>query len=263
MNHLENDLSNEQVLLNSDQSFWPGTTSANALNISLLACETRPRPSPCLCRRFLAHLVSSPVRRARTVVRMECAAMMCNCLMLECHVWCDPRVCKSSSVSSHSVWRLHSHIHELLLLTTPSLSLLNSVQCVSPARVASQPRPPRGPSRARRLLSVLLSASSSRHEESVSIRVLVAREKELHIRFEQLKRRLLSLLRNLHAPSGYHEWVTAARSSSDRRRTTPPPCKCTSATLSPWTGPFGPQIKCRRSRQCGSAQHRQENHQQA
>ena len=37
MNHLENDLSNTQVLLNSDQSLWPETTRANSLDISLLA----------------------------------------------------------------------------------------------------------------------------------------------------------------------------------------------------------------------------------
>ena len=69
MNHLENDLSNTQVLLNSDQSLWPETTRANSLDISLLAWmawNSTSAVTVSLSAVFLAHLVSSPVRRART-----------------------------------------------------------------------------------------------------------------------------------------------------------------------------------------------------
>ena len=48
-------------------------------------------------------------------------------------------------------------------------------------------------------------------EDRVLIRVLVASERELHFGCTPFKRRLLSLLRNLHAPSGCHEWITGTR----------------------------------------------------
>ena len=48
-------------------------------------------------------------------------------------------------------------------------------------------------------------------EDRVLIGVLVAREKELLFGCTPFKRRLLSLLHNLHAPSGDHERITATR----------------------------------------------------
>ena len=48
-------------------------------------------------------------------------------------------------------------------------------------------------------------------EDRVLIGVLVVREKGLHFGCTPFKRRLLSLLRNLHASSRDHEWITGPR----------------------------------------------------
>ena len=48
-------------------------------------------------------------------------------------------------------------------------------------------------------------------EDRVLIRDLVATERELRFGCTPFKRRLLSLLRNLHAPSRDHEWITGTR----------------------------------------------------
>ena len=75
-------------------------------------------------------------------------------------------------------------MHELLL-TSQSLSLLHSVQKVALDRLVSQRVRVKKPRCARGLSAALLPGSASRNEvcqeDRVLIRVLVARERELHL----------------------------------------------------------------------------------
>ena len=113
------------------------------------------------------------------------------------------------------------------LLTTPSLSLLRS-QCGSCARgfaiQAAEGAIVSSTSFIRIAFGLRLQEMKSQ-EDRVSIRVLVASERDLHFRFTQLKRMLLCILHCLHAPRlRIMKGLLEQGAQGGRRRTTPSPC---------------------------------------